>query len=164
VNAQPFQPLAMPCAWTGEQMKQRTDWVRPFTAVELREIDAALQAVKRRGLDLFDIDKTEFLLPEFSRELAKISQELETGRGMIMLRGLPLTYTPDDLRTVYWGIGSHLGTAVSQDKSGELLGVVKDFQIDYATTTRTSRRGFKWWACYACASPSRAAPAALSAR
>jgi hypothetical protein len=143
MNAHTFQPLAMPCAWTGEEMKHRSDWVRPFTAAELQEIGAALQSVKRRGLDLFDVDKTGFPLPELSKELARISQELESGRGMIMLRGLPLTYTPDDLRTVYWGLGSHLGTAVSQDKSGELLGVVKDFQIDYATTTRTTRRGFK---------------------
>ena len=58
---------------------------------------------------------------------------------MIMLRGLPLSYSPDELQTVYWGIGTHLGTAVSQNKDGELFGVVKDF----GQMENTKRRGSK---------------------
>lgn len=53
---------------------------------------------------------------------------------MIMLRGLPLKYSPDDLCIVYWGIGTHLGTAVSQGGSGELLGVVKDMGVEVENT------------------------------
>ncbi|HTE13641.1 MAG TPA: TauD/TfdA family dioxygenase [Burkholderiales bacterium] len=130
------KPIEAPCTWNGADMQNRTDWLRPFSAVELAEIDAALHSVKQRGLELFDIGKADFALPGLSRELAKISQELESGRGMIMLRGLPLTYTPDDLRTVYWGMGTHLGTAVSQNKTGEMLGVVKDFGGPVVNTTR----------------------------
>ena len=129
-----------PYAWKGADLKHRTDWLRPFSAGELAEIDAALQSVKRRGIDLFDIAREDFPLPTFSAELAKIAQELETGRGMIMLRGLPLSYSPDDLRTVYWGIGAHLGTAVSQNKTGELLGVVKDFGGRSTTRSAAARR------------------------
>jgi hypothetical protein len=136
MNAHTFQPIAAPCAWTGAQLQNRSDWIRPFTAAELQEIDVALQSVKSRGLDLFDITQAEFPLPSLSKELAKISQELESGRGMIMLRGLPLTYTPDDLRTAYWGLGTYLGTAVSQNKVGEMLGVVKDFRENPSNTTR----------------------------
>ena len=140
MNAQQFQPIDAPCAWTGADMQNRSDWLRPFQAGELAEIDTALQAVKARGLDLFDMRKEDFPLPTFSRTLEEISQQLEAGIGMIMLRGLPLSYSPDDLRTVYWGIGTHMGTAVSQNKTGELLGVVKDFQQEY---TNTTRRGSK---------------------
>ena len=117
-------------------MKNNPHWLRPFSATELREIDAALQAVKQRRMDLFDIEKVDFPLPGFTQGLAKISQQLESGSGMIMLRGLPLTYSPDDLQIVYWGIGTHLGTAVSQNKTGELFGIVKDFQENYVNTTR----------------------------
>ena len=140
MNANRYMPIDLPSAWTGADMQNKTDWLRPFSAAELAEIDAALQSVKRRGLDLFDISQADFPLPAFSQELKTIANELETGRGMIMLRGLPLSYTPDDLRTVYWGIGTYLGTAVSQNKTGELLGVVKDFQQEY---TNTTRRGSK---------------------
>ena len=133
------RPIDAPYAWKGADLQNRTDWLRPFNAAELVEIDAALQSVKKRGLDLFDIGKNDFALPTFSKALATISKELETGRGMIMLRGLPLSYSADDLRIVYWGIGTHLGTAVSQNHQGELLGVVKDF----GPMENTKRRGSK---------------------
>jgi hypothetical protein len=133
------RPIDAPYAWKGADLQERTDWLRPFGASELAEIDGALQAVKRRGLGLFDIRREDFPLPAFSEALAKISRELESGRGMIMLRGLPLSYSPDDLRTVYWGIGTHLGTAVSQNHAGELLGIVKNF----GPMENTKRRGSK---------------------
>ena len=140
MQARPHQPIEAPCAWRGAEMKHRTHWLRPFSAAELAEIDAALQSVKQRGIDLFDIEKSDFPLPDFAQGLAKISQELESGTGMIMLRGLPLSYTPDDLRIVYWGIGTHLGTAVSQNKTGELFGIVKDYA---EPLVRTAYRGSK---------------------
>src|SRR5688572_15488241 len=102
------RPIEAPYAWKGADMQNReSEWLRPFRPDELAEIDAALNSIKQRGLDLFDMSREDFPLPTFSKELAKIAQELETGRGMIMLRGLPLAYSPDDLRTVYWGIGTH---------------------------------------------------------
>jgi hypothetical protein len=55
---------------------------------------------------------------------------------MIMLRGLPLEYLPGDLRLAYWGIGAHLGTAVSQGGRGELLGNVEDEGRNLGITLR----------------------------
>ena len=43
--------IVAPFAWRGADLQHRTDWIRPFRPVELKEIDAALQSVKRRGLD-----------------------------------------------------------------------------------------------------------------
>ena len=140
MQAEKRRPIDAPYAWKGADLEGRTDWLRPFRPEELAELDRALQSVKSSGVELFDMTKKDFPLPVFSAEIAKIAQELETGRGMIMLRGLPLSYSPDDLRTVYWGIGTHLGTAVSQNKDGELLGIVKDFG---APINNTTRRGSK---------------------
>lgn len=128
--------IVAPFAWTGAELQDRTDWIRPFAPAELTEIDAALQSVKRRGLDWVDVTREDFPLPAFAPELEKIAQELETGRGMILLRGLPLAYLPDDLRMVYWGIGAHLGTAVSQGGRGELLGIVEDEGKEVEVTRR----------------------------
>jgi hypothetical protein len=72
--------------------------------------------------------------------LSEIAQELETGRGMILLRGLPTAYSPDELRLAYWGIGTHLGTAVSQGGRGELLANVED---EGQKVEFTKRRGSK---------------------
>ena len=140
MQAEKHKPMAAPCAWRGADMKTSTEWLRPFSAAELAEIDVALRAVKQRGIDLFDVEKQDFPLPNFAQGLAAISRQLESGIGMILLRGLPLSYTPEDLRIVYWGLGTHLGTAVSQNKTGELFGTVKDFQEDYVNTTRRGSR------------------------
>ncbi len=129
-----------PFAWKGSDMRHSVDWLRPFNREELAEIDSALQAVKQRRLDLFNIERDDFPLPNFSRALTQIAQELETGHGLIMLRGLPLTYSPQDLQIIYWGIGTHLGTALSQNSHGELLGTVTDAGIK---VENTKRRGSK---------------------
>jgi hypothetical protein len=133
------RPIEAPYAWKGADMQGSTEWLRPFKPDELAEIDAALNSVKKSGIDLLDIERTDFPLPTFSKELAKISQELETGRGMIMLRGLPLSYSPEDLQIVYWGLGTYIGTAVSQNRDGELFGIVKNF----GRVANTKRRGSK---------------------
>src|SRR5688500_1636781 len=102
-----------PYAWQGADLASKSDWIRPFDAGEISELDAALRAVKQRGLAVLDITREDFPLPQFPPALARIAQELETGRGMILLRRLPTEYSVDDLRIGYWGIGTHLGTAVS---------------------------------------------------
>jgi hypothetical protein len=109
----------------------------------LAEIDTALKGVKARRLDWVDVTRENFPLPRFAPELVWIAQELESGRGMILLRGLPLGYSPNDLRTVYWGIGAHLGTAVSQGGRGEILANVEDegkeVEITKERGSKTSR-------------------------
>jgi hypothetical protein len=130
------QEIVAPFAWKGAELRGRTDWIRPFRPEELAEIGAAVSGVRRRGLDWVDVTREDFPLPRFSVELAGIAQELETGRGMILLRGLPLAWPADDLRLAYWGIGAHLGTALSQGGRGELLGVVEDEGREVAITRR----------------------------
>ncbi|WP_418319398.1 TauD/TfdA family dioxygenase [Piscinibacter sakaiensis] len=57
--------------------------------------------------------------------------ELEDGLGFCVLRGLPADrYTKDDMRLLYWGMGLHLGTAVTQSNRGDMLGDVRDFGVD----------------------------------
>ncbi len=56
-----------------------------------------------------------------------MSRDLEWGRGIVLLRGLPVErYTDDELRLIWWGIGAHLGAAVHQNAHGELIGEVRD--------------------------------------
>src|SRR3546814_20561433 len=62
----------------------------------------------------------------------QILQELEFGRGFAMLRGLPVEdYDVESLYTIYWGLGVHLGTPMSQNAKGELIAEVTDRGKDY---------------------------------
>jgi len=113
--------------WTGAELGRSTDWIRHVPASAVAECDAALEGLRRRGVTWPHFGREEFPLPTFARELADVSHELEHGRGLVLLRGFPVErYAPEDLKTVYWGLGAHLGHARYQNARGELIGEVRD--------------------------------------
>jgi hypothetical protein len=120
-------PISGPQAWLGRNMGSSHDWIRPLSPAAIAEIDAALKAVQRRGLAWPKFQREDFPLPTLSRELTAILDELETGRGFVLLRGLPVNrYTDAELKTLYWGLGAHLGWPRYQNATGELIGEVRD--------------------------------------
>src|SRR5215469_11349031 len=121
------RPLIGPAAWHGRDMARSTDWIRPISAAAVTELDAALAAVKARGLAWRDIRREDFPLRGFAAELAAVAHELEHGGGLVLLRGLPVErYSEHELRQLYWGIGTHLGEPRYQNAHGELIGEVRD--------------------------------------
>jgi len=135
------RPLRGPFAWRGSELEASREWVRPFSPPEIEEIEAALRDVRRRGLSLPSVTREDFPLPRLAAGLAAVGEELERGRGFVLLRGVPVErYTLDELRLIFWGIGAHLGTAVSQSKQGELMGEVKDVGVRLGQPTS---RGYR---------------------
>jgi Taurine catabolism dioxygenase TauD, TfdA family len=121
------RPITGPAAWLANDLTGSTDWIRPFTPGALAELDRALAAVRARGLAWREITRDDFPLPGFGTELATVRHELEHGRGIVLLRGLPVArYTEDELRQLYWGLGTHLGAPRYQNAHGELIGEVRD--------------------------------------
>ncbi len=121
------RPIDGPVVWTGRELAASTDWVHQLSASAADEIDAALRGVQARGLEWPDITKRDFPLPGLSAQLARLNHDLEWGRGLALLRGLPVArYSDDELRAIWWGLGCHLGTAVHQNAHGELIGEVRD--------------------------------------
>jgi len=128
------QPIVGPEAWRGDDLVRSTDWIWPVTPAEADELDAALRAVQRRGLDWPKLTREDFPLPRFAASLAQVCDELEHGRGLVLLRRIPVErYTEDELRIIYWGLGLHLGTPRAQNAQGELIGDVRDENRLYGT-------------------------------
>ena len=118
-----------PADWRAADMADAREWVINLTPEQIADIDRALKATSEIGLA--EITKENFALPTFTALVAEIQDRLENGRGFVVLRGFPaLDYDKDQLRKIYWGIGKHIGTAVSQSSKGDLLGDVKDFGQD----------------------------------
>jgi hypothetical protein len=121
------EPIVGPEAWLGADMSRSTEWIRTVSAPAVAELDAALRGVARRGLGWPRFGRDDFPLPTFSRELSSVLDELERGRGFVLLRGIPVSrYTPGELRNLYWGLGAHLGHPRYQNAQGELIGEVRD--------------------------------------
>lgn len=120
-------PIVGPEVWCGADLAASTDWIHRLTDAEVADLEAGLRAVQRRGLDWPRLTREDFPVPGLAASLARISHALEHGRGLVLLRRIPVErYSEDELRILYWGLGLHLGTPRSQNAEGELIGDVRD--------------------------------------
>ena len=120
-----------PAAWYGPEMAKRSDWLMPLSAAEIAEIEAATKALIAREADIAAITARDFPLPALAPKLtARVEGEVLNGRGFILLRGLPVDrWTTREAATAYFGLGSHLGSARSQNGKGHVLGHVQDLGL-----------------------------------
>lgn len=126
--------LDLPCAWKSAELYEDTSWIWRLEQDALDELDAALRHSKNEGLAAQEVAKEDFPLPSYSAVLDSLLDELEFGRGVVLMRGLPVEkYSDEDIRRIYWGIGAHLGSAESQNIKGELMQEVTDLGFDYDT-------------------------------
>lgn len=119
-------------AWMASDYLSDSAWLYRLSAQDLDEVDAAVAAVRARGLVPPNCDASDFTIPTFGRTLARYARELEHGRGFFVLRGIPVgRYDLETVKAMYWGIGVHLGVPVFQNTRGELMTHVADKGDDY---------------------------------
>jgi hypothetical protein len=117
-----------PSAWRVSDFKSPADYSVDLTPAMLADIDEAVQAIRREGLKLEDIEKKHFPLTSMQGLIAEIRHQVHDGRGLIVVRRVPAEkYSKDEMGMIYWGIGTHLGRGLSQSVLGDRLGHVKDF-------------------------------------
>lgn len=112
-------------AWRGCELAGDDSWIHPLSDRAIESIDKALAQVKARGLQFPHFSRDDFPLDDLAPILRTYADELEQGRGFLLLRGLPVSrYSDDEINIVYYGIGLHLGAPVRQNPKGDLLGLV----------------------------------------
>jgi len=115
-----------PAAWKGPEIQNDDSWIMRFTEAEIAAVDAALTALKARGKKI-PFSKDDFAIPGLAARLDEISDRLANGPGFVLIRGLSRDhYSDEDCERIYWGLGTHLGRPVSQNRRGHLLGHVRD--------------------------------------
>lgn len=119
-------------AWYGPEMIRRTDWQMPLSPAEIAEVEAATKALVSRNADIAAITTADFPLPTLARKLkARVEDEVLNGRGFLLVRGLPVErWTMQESATAFFGLGTHLGSARSQNGRGHVLGHVQDLGLD----------------------------------
>ncbi|MFB5196655.1 TauD/TfdA family dioxygenase [Neobacillus sp. KR4-4] len=116
-----------PVAWKGTDLAKDEAWVYYLSKKTIASLENALAQVKQKGLKAPEFNKEDFPIPELTEEIAYFVEELETERGFLLIRGLPMErYTDEDVKIIYWGLGLHMGVPQSQNANGDLLGHVKD--------------------------------------
>lgn len=119
-----------PAAWIGPDMLERhEEWLQRWTESEIAELEQAAERLVEEQFPIAQMTRTDFPLPTVGPKLATLREELLHGRGFGLLRGLPTAvYNERESITIFYGIGTHLGSARSQNAMGHLLGHVRDLR------------------------------------
>lgn len=136
------QPVTGPGAWTRADIAADDSWVYELSDAEVADLERALDGVRGWTGKLTDLTRSDFPLPVLAQRLARLEDDVRAGRGFALLRGIPVDrYDADDAFLMKWGIGTHLGRAVSQNVYGDMLGHVYDHAAGDPSATRT--RGYQ---------------------
>ena len=123
----PLQPIHDPAFWTKEQMTATLDWLFVLSPIEIAELDSLVGMLDDKVTDIIDIAASQALFVNLAPRLAKIRSDLLDGRGVAVLRGVPVErYTRRQAAIAFWCLGLHVGVPVSQNALGHLLGHVTD--------------------------------------
>lgn len=122
-------PITDQCAWVGQEIAHKTDWIYQLSPHMLNVLDKALGKLEQHNLMAPNFAKSDALIEdaEFLKQIDLICNELENGYGFIVIRGLDAEkYNEYQLANIYYLIGLHMGNSVTQNARGDLMGYVEN--------------------------------------
>jgi hypothetical protein len=112
-------------------MAPSNSWIRAFPQAEIAELEAAATSAMQSGKAVLDLRQGDFHLPLLKKVSQEWLEELNNGRGFMLLRGLPVDEWGFELsQCAYAGLGLNLGILASQNSAGDVLGHVRDTGAD----------------------------------
>lgn len=124
-------PVGGPQSWLGEEIGQRDGWIHHFdfpgvddVVADARRLAEGVRSDPRSlaGIRLEHLSDTGLAL-----SASRIRDDLVTGSGFALVRGLPVDELDDvESQVLYWTIGLHLGIPIHQDPKGSVLIRVRD--------------------------------------
>ena len=117
--------------WRASEMGDMSRWAHVLRDAEVDILGGAMRRAQANGVAIGDLTPATFPLPGMAPLFERILQELETGRGLFLLRGFPVDhYSKDQLRYLYDGMCRPLGVPMAQSGGGDYLGDVRNLNVD----------------------------------
>ena len=83
-------------AWRGVDLSSRRDWVYELSTDEIEELRAVVERVRASGLALDELRREDVPLPFLSPVIDGWADELDAGRGFVLVRGVPVEELGED--------------------------------------------------------------------
>ena len=83
-------PIRHPSAWTVADFRSPANYSVDLTAAQLRDIAAAMRRIKAAGIGLNGLQREHFEVPSLRPIVEEIRRQVEDGRGVVLLRRLPV--------------------------------------------------------------------------
>ena len=124
-------PIESPAVWHTADLASTSAWTIELTDEQRDEIASVARTAAANGRSVATLALDDAPLPALRDVLGEVVRMLAEGHGFVLLRRFPVDLL-DDLETelAYFALGLHLGTPVSQDAAGTLLGHVRDERVD----------------------------------
>jgi Taurine catabolism dioxygenase TauD, TfdA family len=124
-------PITSPAVWHARDVADAAAWTIELNDGQRSELAAVARAARAAGRTTATITPDDTFLPSLVDTLGQIVDELTRGPGFVLLRRFPVdVLAPDEVELAYFALGLHLGTPVSQDGAGTLLGHVRDERVE----------------------------------
>ena len=123
-------------AWRAPSFKGPSDYSLELTVADRGEILASIGALERssRLVPAHALGKNDFRFGELGTKLSRGYSEVRSGRGFVVLRGLPFEgLSLEQFSAAAWGVGLYFGRALSQNAQGELVTAVIDATAEDST-------------------------------
>lgn len=135
-----MEPVTEPSAWRRTDLERDRSWEITLDAAQRAELGAALDHAERRALRAAEFTRADFELPQLAPVLARVLDSMEHGRGVALLRGLPVRNDDDEHNArLLWGLGLYLGRALPQHPRvnlggyrDHLIATLVDQGLDYS--------------------------------
>ncbi len=120
-------PVGGELAWRTADLEKNRDWVHYLDEDDIAELEQAAVRTKEQGIEILSIRKQDFPLSRITAKIASLRNDILNRIGFGYMRGLPVDkYDRDMLTRIYWGLSSHLGDIVPQNRNGHMIGHVID--------------------------------------
>src|ERR1044072_1265507 len=122
-------------AWKASSFTSPSDYLVELTSDDRGEMIAAINTLERNGrlAAVQALTKSDFRFGGLGGKLDRAYAEVRSGKGFVVLRGLPLAgLSLEQFTACAWGVGTHFGRALSQNAQGELVTSVVDATAEAA--------------------------------
>ena len=131
-----FEHTSSSFVWKASSFEDPSDYLVELTSDDRGEMLAALEALDRSGrlASVHALTKSDFRFGRLGEKLERGFAEVRSGKGFVVLRGLPLQgLSLEQFTACAWGVGTYFGRALSQNAQGELVTSVIDATAEDAT-------------------------------
>jgi hypothetical protein len=124
-------PIDSPAAWRSSDVADSTAWTLELDDDQRDELVRVAQTAAAKGRTIATLSQDDVPLPRLRGTLDAIVRILAHGHGFVLVRRFPVELlSPVETELAYFALGLHLGTPVSQDADGTLLGHVRDERVE----------------------------------
>lgn len=125
-------PWVGSAVWSGAELAADSRWQFDLTPEMVSEIRGECSRSRSLGRTVEDLERNGFDLPLTSTILDTALDCTENGRGLALIRGLPIHGLADeDDAYMYAGVARNLGVSIVQDTIGTKIDRVRDRGLDY---------------------------------